>query len=56
VQQVLERILDWQAHGLPPLTVSVNLSADNLADRSFIDRLMAQVSKSGVRRRCWCGR
>lgn len=48
VQQVLERILDWQAHGLPPLTVSVNLSADNLADRSFIDRLMARVSKSGV--------
>ena len=48
VRQVLERILDWQAHGLPPLTVSVNLSADNLADRGFIDRLMAQVSASGV--------
>jgi len=48
VQQVLERILDWQLHGLPPLTVSVNLSADNLADRGFIDRLMAQVSASGV--------
>jgi EAL domain-containing protein (putative c-di-GMP-specific phosphodiesterase class I) len=48
VQRVLERILDWQKHGLPPLTVSVNLSADNLADRSFIDRLVAQVSASGV--------
>ncbi|RZT05943.1 EAL domain, c-di-GMP-specific phosphodiesterase class I (or its enzymatically inactive variant) [Duganella sp. CF402] len=48
VQQVLDRIIDWQAHGLPPLTVSINLSADNLADRSFIDRLMARVSKSGV--------
>lgn len=48
VQQVLERILDWQTHGLPPMTVSINLSADNLADRSFIDRLMARVSKSGV--------
>jgi EAL domain-containing protein (putative c-di-GMP-specific phosphodiesterase class I)/AmiR/NasT family two-component response regulator len=48
VQQVLERILDWQAHGLPPMTVSINLSADNLADRSFIDRLMARVSKTGV--------
>jgi EAL domain-containing protein (putative c-di-GMP-specific phosphodiesterase class I) len=48
VQQVLERILDWQQHGLPPLTVSVNLSADNLADRGFIDRLMARVAASGV--------
>jgi EAL domain-containing protein (putative c-di-GMP-specific phosphodiesterase class I)/response regulator of citrate/malate metabolism len=48
VQQVLDRIIDWQAHGLPPLTVSINLSADNLADRSFIDRLMARVSKTGV--------
>jgi EAL domain-containing protein (putative c-di-GMP-specific phosphodiesterase class I) len=48
VQQVLDRVLDWQAHGLPPMTVSVNLSADNLADRGFIDRLMAQVSASGV--------
>jgi EAL domain-containing protein (putative c-di-GMP-specific phosphodiesterase class I)/response regulator of citrate/malate metabolism len=48
VRQVLVRILDWQSHGLPPMTVSVNLSADNLADRGFIDRLMAQVSASGV--------
>jgi len=48
VQQVLEQILEWQRHGLPPLTVSVNLSADDLADRGFIDRLMAQVSASGV--------
>ncbi|NVM75965.1 EAL domain-containing protein (putative c-di-GMP-specific phosphodiesterase class I) [Duganella sp. SG902] len=48
VHHVLERILAWQSHGLPPLTVSVNLSADNLADRGFIDRLMAQVSASGV--------
>ncbi|MTV39498.1 EAL domain-containing response regulator [Duganella radicis] len=48
VRHVLEQILDWQRHGLPPLTVSVNLSADNLADRGFIDRLMAQVSASGV--------
>lgn len=48
VQQVLERILGWQQQGLPPLTVSVNLSADNLAERSFIDRLMARVAASGV--------
>jgi EAL domain-containing protein (putative c-di-GMP-specific phosphodiesterase class I) len=48
VRQVLQRILDWQQAGLPPLTVSVNLSADNLSDRGFIDRLTALVLDSGV--------
>jgi EAL domain-containing protein (putative c-di-GMP-specific phosphodiesterase class I) len=48
VGQVLERIQDWQRAGLPPLTVSINLSAYNLADRGFIDRLMALVLASGV--------
>ncbi|MYM91140.1 EAL domain-containing protein [Rugamonas sp. FT82W] len=48
VRQVLDRLLEWKRHGLPPLTVSVNLSADNLAGRGFIDRLMALVSGSGV--------
>ncbi|MBV7539103.1 EAL domain-containing response regulator [Duganella sp. sic0402] len=48
VRQVLQRILDWQQAGLPPLTVSVNLCAENLADRDFIERLTAQVTRSGV--------
>ncbi|MRX07951.1 EAL domain-containing protein [Pseudoduganella sp. FT25W] len=48
VQQVLEHILHWQQAGLPPLTVSINLSADNLAERGFIDRLTALVTGSGV--------
>jgi EAL domain-containing protein (putative c-di-GMP-specific phosphodiesterase class I) len=48
VQQVLEHILHWQQAGLPPLSVSVNLSADNLAERAFIDRLTALVMQSGV--------
>jgi len=48
VQQVLQHILHWQQTGLPPLTVSVNLSADNLAERAFIDRLTALVAQSGV--------
>jgi EAL domain-containing protein (putative c-di-GMP-specific phosphodiesterase class I)/AmiR/NasT family two-component response regulator len=48
VQQVLQHILHWQQSGLPLLTVSVNLSADNLADRAFIDRLTALVMRSGV--------
>lgn len=48
VQQVLEHILHWQQAGLPSLSVSVNLSADNLAERAFIDRLTALVMQSGV--------
>jgi EAL domain-containing protein (putative c-di-GMP-specific phosphodiesterase class I)/AmiR/NasT family two-component response regulator len=48
VRKVLRRILDWTGAGLPPLTVSVNLSADNLCDRGFIDRLTALVLESGV--------
>ncbi|MRW87434.1 EAL domain-containing protein [Pseudoduganella sp. FT26W] len=48
VQQVLEHIQHWQQAGLPPLTVSINLSADNLAERAFIDRLTALVNGSGV--------
>lgn len=48
VRLVLQRILDWQKAGLPPLTVSVNLCADSLADRVFIERLTAQVMGSGV--------
>ncbi|MBV6322839.1 EAL domain-containing response regulator [Duganella sp. HSC-15S17] len=48
VRQVLDRLLEWTSHGLPSLTVSVNLSADNLAERGFIDRLTALVMASGV--------
>jgi len=48
VRQVLERLQEWTQSGLPPLTVSVNLSADNLAERGFIDRLTALVMASGV--------
>ena len=48
VRQVLDRLLEWKQAGLPPLTVSVNLSADNLAERAFIDRLTALVMASGV--------
>ncbi len=48
VGQVLERMLAWREAGLPPLTVSVNLAADNLAERAFVDRLTALVLASGV--------
>ncbi|MYM83765.1 EAL domain-containing protein [Duganella sp. FT50W] len=48
VRQVLQRMLDWRQAGLPPLTVSVNLSAESLADRFFIERLTTLVMRSGV--------
>jgi EAL domain-containing protein (putative c-di-GMP-specific phosphodiesterase class I)/FixJ family two-component response regulator len=48
VGQVLERMLAWREAGLPPLTVSINLAADNLAERAFVDRLTALVLASGV--------
>jgi EAL domain-containing protein (putative c-di-GMP-specific phosphodiesterase class I)/CheY-like chemotaxis protein len=48
VGQVLRRMQGWTEAGLPPLTVSVNLSADNLSDRGFIERLTALVMASGV--------
>jgi len=48
VRQVLRQMQDWQAAGMPPLTVSINLAADNLAERGFIDRLTATVLESGL--------
>ena len=49
VGQVLAQLEEWRRQGLPPLTVSINLSADNLAERGFIDRLTALVMASGVK-------
>ncbi len=48
VQQVLERLTEWRHAGLPPVAVAVNLSADNMADRAFIERLTDLVMASGV--------
>jgi EAL domain-containing protein (putative c-di-GMP-specific phosphodiesterase class I)/AmiR/NasT family two-component response regulator len=48
VEQVLQQLAEWQHAGLPALTVSVNLSADDLADRDFVDKLAALVQKHGI--------
>jgi EAL domain-containing protein (putative c-di-GMP-specific phosphodiesterase class I)/FixJ family two-component response regulator len=48
VRHVLRQMQDWLAAGMPPLTVSINLAADNLAERGFIDRLTATVLESGL--------
>lgn len=48
VRQVLRQMHEWSAAGMPPVSVSINLAADNLAERGFIDRLIAIVSEAGV--------
>ena len=48
VRHVLRQMQEWLAAGMPPLTVSVNLAAENLSERGFIDRLTATVLESGL--------
>jgi len=47
VEQALQQLNAW-ARALPALTMSVNLSADDLADQGFIDRLTELVTRYGV--------
>ncbi|MDF3822485.1 EAL domain-containing response regulator [Leptospira sp. 96542] len=47
VEQALRLLAQWH-RAMPTLTVSVNLSADDLADRSFVDQLTATVSAHAV--------
>jgi EAL domain-containing protein (putative c-di-GMP-specific phosphodiesterase class I)/AmiR/NasT family two-component response regulator len=48
VEQVLRQIPLWQAGGLPGITVSVNLSAANLAEGKFVEQLTALVNAHGI--------
>ena len=48
VRHVLQRMQDWLAAGMPPTTVSINLAAENLSERGFIDRLTATVMESAI--------
>jgi EAL domain-containing protein (putative c-di-GMP-specific phosphodiesterase class I) len=43
VEQSLEKLSRW-LRAMPSLTLSLNLSADNLADRGFVDRLVELVN------------
>lgn len=47
VEQSLEQLNQW-SRALPALTMSVNLSADDLADQRFIERLTELVNRFGV--------
>ena len=48
VEQVLRQIVVWQRSGLPGMSVSVNLSAENLGDWGFVAALSALVQAHGV--------
>lgn len=48
VDQACAQLKAWHALGLSSLTVSLNLSACNLADHEFIDRLAERVGAHGI--------
>ncbi|MEO3714157.1 MFS transporter [Roseateles flavus] len=47
VEQSLKQLVPW-LRSMPSLTLSVNLSADDLADQGFIERLTELVNRHGV--------
>jgi EAL domain-containing protein (putative c-di-GMP-specific phosphodiesterase class I) len=48
VEQALVQLGIWRALGLSSLTMSLNLSADNLADHNFIDQLAQRVRAHAI--------
>lgn len=48
VEFTLRRLVEWQRIGLTSMTVSINLSADILAERGFIEKLDNMVESYGI--------
>jgi EAL domain-containing protein (putative c-di-GMP-specific phosphodiesterase class I)/FixJ family two-component response regulator len=48
VSQVLRQLAAWRRAGLPSFAVSINLSAENLADPTFIERLANLTNAHGI--------
>ncbi len=48
VDQALTQLRSWREMGLSALTVSINLSADTLADHDFIEQLSERVKAQGL--------
>lgn len=48
VEYTLQRLVEWQRIGLTSMTVSINLSADILAERGFIEKLDDMVESYGI--------
>jgi EAL domain-containing protein (putative c-di-GMP-specific phosphodiesterase class I)/ActR/RegA family two-component response regulator len=47
-RQTLSRLASWRPGEMPAMTVSINLSADNLAARDFIDRLASLATDHDI--------
>jgi len=47
-RQTVRQLARWQGAGLPALSASINLSADNLAERGFVDSLAALAAEARV--------
>lgn len=48
VTQVLQQLAAWRRAGIPLPMVSINLSAENLADSSFVERLASLTNSYGI--------
>jgi EAL domain-containing protein (putative c-di-GMP-specific phosphodiesterase class I)/CheY-like chemotaxis protein len=48
VDHVLRQLATWHRAGLSSITASINLSAENLADPAFIDRLVGLTNAYGI--------
>ncbi|BDB17947.1 transcriptional regulator [Pseudomonas sp. CYM-20-01] len=48
LRQACEQVQAWRAMGLPPLCISVNISAIDFRQRDFVDNLVAVLKQTGV--------
>jgi len=48
LRAAMQQAAAWQREGLPPLRVSVNISAQQLYGSSFLDELRANLNESGL--------
>ncbi len=55
VQTAARQLASWQANGLD-LQLSVNISASNLEDPSFVDRILAIIRITACGRTVWNSR
>ena len=52
LERVCELLAAWNAAGVPPMCVSVNLSRTHLYERNLVDRLVKIVKKYGIPAEC----
>lgn len=52
LERVCELLAAWNAAGIPPVCISVNLSRTHLYERNLVDRLVKIVKKYGIPTEC----